>query len=114
MAARSNMPENGSVDRRRAVASQHPPAIEAYLRETDRYKAFLVGHRPDAPSPHKNQGLARKVDSWESKWASAAPAGRESRGTLLNRLLSYTSLRPCKLTHSSKDKALKNMCRPGA
>ena len=88
-------------------APQHPPAIEAYLRETDRYRAFLVGYRPEAPSAEKGQGLARKNDKWESKWTSVTHTGGDGRGKHLGLLHSHMSLRSFRLTLRQQRRSFK-------
>lgn len=65
---------------------KHPPTVEAYLRETDRYKAFLVGYRPETLRPDKTQKLAGKIEDWERKWASSTHSTGETCGTLFDLL----------------------------
>lgn len=66
------------------MESRHPPAIEAYLRETDRYKAFLVGYNPETPPPDKRQRLAGKIEDWERKWGCSTHSRGKSCGTLFD------------------------------
>ncbi len=73
------------------MESQNSPAVEAYLRETDRYKAFLVGYRPDTPSP-ESQELARKVEDMERKSGNVPRSRGESRGTSFNVCCSHIKL----------------------
>lgn len=78
---------------------KHPPTVEAYLRETDRYKAFLVGYRPETPRPDKTRRLAGRIEGWERKWASSTHSTGKTCGTLfdlLNKdiLLSLPTLTP--------------------
>ena len=72
------------------MESQHSPAVEAYLRETDRYKAFLVGYRPNT-SWLENQVLARKVEDMERKSGNVHRT-RESRGTSFKFCCNHTPL----------------------
>jgi len=65
---------------------KHPPTVEAYLRETDRYKAFLVGYRPETPRPDKTRRLAGRIEGWERKWASSTHSTGKTCGTLFDLL----------------------------
>ena len=69
------------------MKSKHPPAVEMYLRETDRYKAFLVGHRPGQLSADKSQGLAWKIEDWERRWSNSTHTGGENHRMLFNSLI---------------------------
>ncbi len=80
------------------MGSRHPPAVEAYLREIDRYKAFLVGYCPETPPPDKTRGLAGKVQAWERQLASSTNTGGECRGMLLGLRNSHILPRPPMLT----------------
>lgn len=68
-ARRSNLKAaSGSSHPNDSQAQQlhHPAAIEEYLRELDRYRAFLAGQPREIPS--RGRKMARYIEDWERKW----------------------------------------------